>query len=238
MPSDDTFEQKWQRIDRRRAGRTVLGIPLRFALFLFLPAGTIAWMRGWLFVLISLAATAAALGCLWRLNPEVVIARSHYHAETKRWDKILLCCFYLPAMLSILLVAGLDDGHFHWFPVPWWVCALGYVLLLLGFGLFTWAEAVNKFFEQTVRIQSERGQRVIDSGPYAIVRHPGYMAAVLIAFGTALSLGSLWALIPAAISSLLLILRTKWEDQTLQQELAGYKEYTEQVRYRLIPSAW
>jgi protein-S-isoprenylcysteine O-methyltransferase Ste14 len=233
----DGLEQKWHRIDRRRAGRALLGIPLRFTLFLFLPAGTIAWTRGWLYVLVSLAATAAALGYLWRVNPEVVIARSHYHTGTKRWDKILLC-FYIPAMLSILLVAGLDDGHFHWFPVPWWVGALGYVLLILGYGLFTWAEAVNKFFEQTVRIQSERGQHVIDTGPYAIVRHPGYLAAALIAFGTALSLGSLWALIPAVISSLLLIQRTKWEDQTLQQELAGYKEYTQQVRCRLIPSAW
>jgi len=97
---------------------------------------------------------------------------------------------------------------------------------------------VNKFFEPTVRIQMERGQRVIASGPYAIVRHSGYLASVLIAFGTALSLGSVWALIPAAISSVLLVLRTKWEDQTLQEELAGYKEYTEQVRYRLIPSVW
>jgi protein-S-isoprenylcysteine O-methyltransferase Ste14 len=237
MPSVDGPQQIWQRIDRRRAARVALGFPLRFALFLFLPAGTIAWTKGWLFVLVWLAVRALSLGYLWRVNPELIVARSHYHTATKHWDKILLC-FYLPAMLAIQLVAALDDGRFHWCPVAWSVCALGYALLLAGFGLITWAESINKFFEPTVRIQSERIHRVIDDGPYAIVRHPGYVAGVLISFGTALSLGSLWALIAAAISSLLLVLRTRWEDQTLRQELAGYMEYTKRLRYRLIPGVW
>jgi protein-S-isoprenylcysteine O-methyltransferase Ste14 len=105
-------------------------------------------------------------------------------------------------------------------------------------GIVTWAEAVNKFFEPTVRIQTDRGQTVIDSAPYATVRHPGYVGGLLFAVGTALGLGSLWALIPAGIACLLLILRTQWEDQTLQAELPGYREYTERVRYKLIPGVW
>jgi protein-S-isoprenylcysteine O-methyltransferase Ste14 len=112
------------------------------------------------------------------------------------------------------------------------------VLFLLGFGVTTWAEALNKFFEPIVRLQAERGQRVIDRGPYATVRHPGYLAGIVVAFGTALSLGSLCALIPAAIASGLLLLRTNWEDQTLRQELAGYSEYVNRVCNKLIPGVW
>jgi protein-S-isoprenylcysteine O-methyltransferase Ste14 len=104
--------------------------------------------------------------------------------------------------------------------------------------IVTWAQAANKFFEPTVRIQADRGQQVIDSGPYAIVRHPGYVGGMLFSLGIALALGSLWALIPAFLASLVLVLRTKWEDQTLQAKLSGYKEYAQRVRYRLIPGVW
>ena len=102
----------------------------------------------------------------------------------------------------------------------------------------TWAEAVNKFFEPTVRIQTDRGHRVIDTGPYAIVRHPGYVSGFLVFIGMPLCLGSLWALIPAVLVCLLLVVRTIWEDQTLREELAGYEEYAQRVRYRLIPGVW
>jgi protein-S-isoprenylcysteine O-methyltransferase Ste14 len=89
-----------------------------------------------------------------------------------------------------------------------------------------------------VRIQTDRVQTVIDTGPYALVRQPGYVAGILFCVGIALCLGSLWALVPAGLASTLLILRTRWEDQTLQAELPGYKEYTTKVRYKLIPGAW
>jgi protein-S-isoprenylcysteine O-methyltransferase Ste14 len=233
----DGFAPKWQRIDARRAARVLLGIPLRFGLFLFLPAGTLVWPRAWVFVLVSLAEMAVQFGLLWQMNPDVVIARSRFRADSKLWDKLLLCC-YLPTVLAILIVAALDDGHFHWFPLPWRVSALGIVLYLLGFGLITWAQAVNKFFEPTVRIQSDRGQRAIASGPYTAVRHPGYVGGVFVSIGTALSLGSLWALIPALGASALLLLRTHWEDQTLQHELVGYQQYAARVRYKLVPLIW
>ena len=233
----DGYAQKWQRIDRQRVGRVLLGIPLRFGLFLFLPAGTLIWPKAWVFVLVSLGEMAAQFGYLWHVNPEVLIARSHYRTDSKRWDKLLLCG-YLPTVLAILIVAALDDGRFHWCPLPWLVSVVGLALFLFGFALIIWAQAVNKFFETTVRIQSDRGQRVIESGPYAAVRHPGYLGGVIISVGTALSLGSLFALIPAAAASSLLLLRTQWEDQTLQQELFGYKSYTDRVCYKLIPGVW
>ena len=144
----------------------------------------------------------------------------------------------IPAMVSILPVAALDDGRYHWHPVPWWVCGIGYVLLIAGLAGLTWAEAVNKFFEPTVRIQADRGHTVIDTGPYAIVRHPGYVAAGPLVLGMALSLRSYWALIPALLTCLLLVVRTVWEDRTLREELPGYKEYVRRVRYRLVPGVW
>lgn len=97
---------------------------------------------------------------------------------------------------------------------------------------------VFRFFELTVRIQTDRGQQVIDTGPYAVVRHPGYVGGFFMVAGIALSLGSLWALLPAGLASASLILRTRWEDRTLHAELPGYKEYTERVRYKLIPGVW
>ena len=97
--------------------------------------------------------------------------------------------------------------------------------------------SVNKFAEITVRIQTERGHKVVDTGPYAIVRHPFYVASFWLA-GIPLSLGSYWALIPAAITVLVVVVRTALEDRTLQSELPGYKEYAARVRYRLIPGVW
>jgi protein-S-isoprenylcysteine O-methyltransferase Ste14 len=230
-----TSDKPPQGINRLRLRLACL--PVLIALFMFLPAGTWAWPKGWLFILVLLAVIPAVFVVLHRVNPEVIVARSRFHKGTKGWDKILLS-IYFPAMLAVILVAALDDGRLHWLPVSWWVCGVGYALLLAGIGIVTWAEGVNKFFEVTVRIQTDRGHKVIDTGPYAIVRHPGYVGGILHAIGMALSLGSLWALIPAGIASVVLIVRTQWEDQTLQEELNGYKDFAMRVRYRLIPGVW
>ena len=237
MTAANDSDKPPQGINRRRLVLRLICLPVFIALFMFLPAGTWAWPKGWLFVFVLLGVISAVFLVLHRVNPEVIVARSRFHEGTKGWDKILLS-FYFPAMLAVILAAALDDGRFHWFPVPWWVCGVGCALLLAGIGIVTWAEGVNKFFEVTVRIQTDRGHKVIDTGPYAIARHPGYVGGILHAIGMALSLGSLWALIPAGIASIVLIIRTQWEDQTLQEELNGYKEYAERVRYKLIPGVW
>jgi protein-S-isoprenylcysteine O-methyltransferase Ste14 len=224
--------------DRRRLVVSVGWTLLIFVLCLFLPAGTLAWSKGWLFILVIVVASIPATLYLRRVNPEVVAARVNRHDGTKRWDFLLGAIFLLPTMLAIMIVAALDDGRYHWFPVPWWVWGIGYVLLIIGMLGLTWAESVNKFFEPTVRIQTDRGHTVIDFGPYAIVRHPGYVSGFLVFIGMPLCLGSLWALIPAVLACLLLVVRTIWEDRTLREELAGYDEYAQRVRYRLIPGVW
>lgn len=223
--------------DWARILRFLLALPTYFVLCMFWPAGSWNWGRGWLFVGVFVVTMIAAAVYLRRVNPEILVARTQRHAGTKRWDKILLG-FFLAATYAIIPVAALDDGRFHGSRLPWWVCGLGYALFLLGMAIVTWAQSVNKFFEPTVRIQTDRGQTVIDRGPYAIVRHPGYVGGLLVAVGTALALGSLWALLPAGIAGVLLILRTRWEDRTLQAELPGYQEYTRRVRYRLLPGVW
>jgi protein-S-isoprenylcysteine O-methyltransferase Ste14 len=211
--------------------------PLLLAVFMFWPAGTIWWTRGWLFLLAFSVAAAVAAIVLQRVNPDVVTARSRFHEGTKGWDKVLLALLF-PSFLAIVSVAALDESRFHWFPVAWWICGWGYATLALGFAGLTWATAVNRFFEPTVRIQSDRGHAVITTGPYAIVRHPGYAAALPVFVGMALAMGSLWALIPGLIAFLVLVLRAHWEDAMLQAELPGYKEYAQKVRYKLIPGVW
>jgi protein-S-isoprenylcysteine O-methyltransferase Ste14 len=203
---------------------------------LFVVAGTLDWWQGWLLFFVFLAVNLVVVPYLWHVNPDLLVARSRFRF-VKSWDKILVC-FMIPPLVAAFVVAALDSGRFHWLPVPWWVSAVGYVLFLLTCGLGIWAGAVNKFAEGPVRIQTERGHKVIDTGPYAIVRHPGYVAAMPLFAGIALCLGSLWALLPVSAFCLLLILRTRWEDQTLQAELPGYKEYTQRVRYRLVPGVW
>jgi protein-S-isoprenylcysteine O-methyltransferase Ste14 len=207
------------------------------ALLLFVPAGRVGWIRGWVFLLVFTVLMIGAMLYFLRVNPGMFAIRSRLHPGTKHWDKVVVGLLFV-GILAIPPVAGLDDGRFHWSNMSWFLVALGYVLLIAGWILIAWAETVNPFFEPGVRIQTERGHHVIDSGPYAIVRHPGYFASFLLFVGFALTLGSWWALIPAGFASLLLVLRTVWEDQTLHAELSGYAPYAQRVRWRLIPGVW
>ena len=219
----------------RAAGMLVVQTVV-LGLLLFLSAGTLAWERGWLFLAVFLAVTSVIILYIWRTNPDLIGARSRVRFE-KRWD-FFVGSTAIAGLVAIFPVAALDDGRFHWHPEPWWVCGVGYALLLVSMGVLTWVGAVNKFAEPAVRIQTERGHKVIDTGPYAAVRHPSYVTAVFFFSGIALSLGSLWALVPAGVATLALLVRTAWEDQTLQAELPGYKEYAQRVRYKWVPGVW
>jgi protein-S-isoprenylcysteine O-methyltransferase Ste14 len=206
---------------------------LGMALFL---SGGIGWWQGWLFFAVFLLEIALAALYLWRRNPEIYIARSKIHSGTKPWDKVAMF-FLLSSLMAVFPVAGFDR-RFEWSSVPIWLVLLGHVSLTLGMLGSVWVEAVNKFAEPSVRVQVERGHKVVDTGPYRVVRHPMYATAFFLFFGFALALGSLWALVPAAVASLVLIPRTALEDRMLQNELPGYKDYASRVRYRLLPGVW
>ena len=211
---------------------------LLMAAALFLSAGTLQWPHGWWFMAAFLILTVIAMIWLWRVNPEIFVARSRLTGKgTKDWDIVLLWML-LASFLAILIVAGLDDGRFHWAPAPPWAVGLGHLLLILGYAGTGWPQAVNRHFEPSVRIQSDRDHHVITTGPYAYIRHPGYVFATILSVGIALALGSLWALLPAALVALVLVIRTRLEDATLQRELPGYAEYAAGVRYKWIPGVW
>ncbi len=222
---------------RRTALAYAVGLPLALLALIFLPAGSLTWAPGWLFLGVLVIGFALSALVLARVNPVIFRARSRFQPGTKGWDKALLAVM-LPAMTAVLPVAALDAGRYHDASVPAWMVVLGYFGMLAGIAVAAWAQAVNPFFEPGVRIQSERLQRVIDSGPYRVVRHPGYIAALWLFFGMALALGSFWALLPAALAAALLIVRTAWEDRLLQAELAGYAAYAQRVRWKLIPGLW
>ncbi|ANK92270.1 phospholipid methyltransferase protein [Rhizobium sp. N6212] len=204
---------------------------------LFWPAGTFAWPRGWIFLGLFLALTAIALVSISRTNSELFAARSRYQKGTKRWDAVVATLTII-LFAAILPIGAFDDGRFHWAPQPWWVVVLGYLLMGAGYLGLTWAQSVNRHFEPTVRIQTDRDHKVIDSGPYAVIRHPGYATAILLAAGTALSLGSLYALIPVGLLVVVLFGRTLGEEAELRKGLKGYAEYMERVRWRWIPGVW
>ncbi len=226
-----------ERVDRRQLFKGLVQLIILVVLAMFLPAGTWNWLRGWLFLFVSIGVSILAAVYLRRVNPEILAARVNRRQGTKLWDRVLLSVFF-PIVLSIPVVAALDDGRFHWSRISWWWCLLGYVLLLAGTAGVTWAESVNRFFEPTVRIQSERGHEVVEAGPYALIRHPGYASAWLVLVGLALALGSLWALIPALLACALLVVRTVLEDRMLRDELPGYRDYARRVCFRLVPGVW
>jgi protein-S-isoprenylcysteine O-methyltransferase Ste14 len=140
-------------------------------------------------------------------------------------------------IISIPVVAGLDS-RFHWSNLDPYFAVIGVVFIVVSSVFLNWAMTVNPHFEPTVRIQKERDHKVITSGPYNIVRHPGYLAGILFAVSIPLIIGSVFAFIPAGIYVLLMIIRTGLEDKTLQEELEGYSEYARQIRYRLFPGIW
>ncbi|HEY4723917.1 MAG TPA: isoprenylcysteine carboxylmethyltransferase family protein, partial [Anaerolineae bacterium] len=155
----------------------------------------------------------------------------------KTWDTALLG-LYGVAMMIMWIVAGLDM-RYAWssgiLPPAQIVAGL---MVIAGYALVVWATGTNAFFSQVVRIQTERGHTVVSSGPYRLVRHPAYVGMILVALSSPIMLGSWWALIAGVVSAALVVTRTALEDKTLQAELAGYKDYAERTRYRLLPGVW
>ena len=215
---------------------TVLGIGV-FGLVIFWPAGTLRWSHGWLYLVLVIAYMVVNLTYLQQVNPELIRHRMRFGSGTKSWD-IVWSALFLPLMLSVYVVAGFDAVRFQWTQMPfgWWY--LGFVIFAPGAWLFSWSMGVNPFFEKTVRIQTERGHRVIDTGPYAYLRHPGYLGFFGWILSAPLLLGSVWAFVPSLGCIGALVLRTALEDRTLCRELEGYEEYTARVRYRLLPGVW
>jgi protein-S-isoprenylcysteine O-methyltransferase Ste14 len=216
------------------------GLLLLLSAILFIAAGSVNWPMGWVYVLASLAATALSRFVVLRRSPGLIAERAGYQqAEgVKGWDKAIMPWVAIYGPLIQVVVAGLNR-RFGWTPaVPFLWQVVGMVVLMLASLLATWAMASNPFFGAVMRIQKERGHTVVSAGPYRFVRHPGYVGGIVANAAGPLALGSVWALIPGTLTSILVIIRTALEDRTLQEELDGYREYAQRVRYRLLPGIW
>ena len=208
------------------------------AAILFGVSGHWDWVMGWVLVGVYAVWTAATALTVIPTNPEMLAERTGPKVGTKKWDMVLLSIVGVAELVKYV-VAGLDMRH-GWSPqIPLPLQLAGVVVAVLGQDvLLTWSMEANAFFSQTVRIQEEREHAVATGGPYRYVRHPGYVGSLLFQIATPLILGSVWAFIPSGLAALLTIVRTALEDKALLEELDGYKEYVERVRYRLLPGIW
>jgi len=210
---------------------------LILAAILFIAAGRWDWVMGWVYM--AMYACVTVIGVLVvPLDPGLVEERTQIKEGVKEWDKRITVIGSVLYPLAIFIVAGLDARH-GWSPrVPLMLQVAALVAAAVGNLISIWATAVNRFYSRWVRIQKERGHVVISDGPYRYLRHPGYLGQIIFSLASTLALGSLWALIPGSLFAMLLVVRTALEDRTLQDELDGYKEYTQRVRHRLIPHIW
>jgi protein-S-isoprenylcysteine O-methyltransferase Ste14 len=199
------------------------------------------WWQAWVYALIGVLGFIVSRLLVARRHPDLLAERAKFadHEDTKSWDKTLSRLVGLGGAL-IPLTAGLD-ARYGWsstdYRLPVELAAL--LVILVGYVIGAWALMENRFFSGVVRIQKERDHKLVDSGPYAFVRHPGYAGALLTYFASPFLLDSPWTFVPAVFIAVVLVIRTVLEDRILQEELPGYKEYaTQKTKYRLLPGVW
>jgi len=222
--------------------RTLVRTTIIVAVFPLIPmiiSGCWDWWEAWVYALVSVLGFVVSRVWAARQHPDLLEerARSMDLKDAKPWDKLLAPMLTLGA-LFILIVAGLDRLFGWTSPFMLNVKIISLIVIVLGYLLGSWALIENRFFSGVVRIQKDRGHRVVSTGPYRFIRHPGYAGALWAYLATPVLLDSMWAFIPALLLVGILILRTALEDKTLQEELPGYREYARKTRFRLISGLW
>ena len=212
--------------------RIGLGIPF-IALIILLPAGTWNYWQGWLYLATLLFPMLGSTVYLFKNDPALLERRLRMREKESAQQKIIgalgiyfLVAFTLPGF----------DVRFGWSNVPAWVSLLADGLVLAGYMITFWVLTVNSFLSRTVEVDAE--QKVVTTGPYAIVRHPMYFGVALLYIASPLGLGSYWAIIPALVIVPLLVARIRNEEEVLLRELVGYAEYRQKIKYRLLPGVW
>jgi protein-S-isoprenylcysteine O-methyltransferase Ste14 len=213
-----------------------VGLYLVLGALLFVPAGRLDWTAGWICLANMVVGFSLVSLHVARRTPSLIRRRMKAGAGTPLWDRIFVMIFQL-LFMAILIIGGLDSRS-GWSMLPLWAQALGVILMIAAQLLLGWAMGQNPHFESTVRIQEDQKHRVIDSGPYRLVRHPGYVGGIVLVIGMALTLGSAWTMVPAALAAVGLTVRTAAEDSFLQANLKGYREFIRRTRYRLLPGVW
>jgi protein-S-isoprenylcysteine O-methyltransferase Ste14 len=226
-------------VNRKLLAGQFAGMFMVFTMVLFLAAGSIAWPAGWTFLILFFGFVVSISLWLLRNNPGLLTERmtGTGKPDQKPWDKLftLLAGVGFFAWLGLM---ALDAVRFHWSQTSVWLQGVGAMLLLGSFYLFFLTFRENSYLSPAVRIQTDRGQTVVSTGPYHIVRHPMYAAFVLYVLGTTLLLGSWYGLLLGLILVVMVARRAVLEERTLRDELQGYAAYMAQVKYRLIPYVW
>lgn len=235
LPASEARPAIWRALLKRVVA--VFVVILIMDLLLFVPAGRLDWPAAW--ILSLLYGVFLLAYAVWGTikAPDLLKERSQVAENVKVWDKVIMA-IYTVLLLATLVLAGLDVGRDQRSQMPAALQVLGLVGIVLASGLIFWTILTNTYLGRMVRIQEDRGHQVVTGGPYRYVRHPMYVGIILLFPCMALFLGSWWALAPAVLIAMLMVIRTALEDRTLQAELPGYAEYAQRVRYRLLPRVW
>jgi protein-S-isoprenylcysteine O-methyltransferase Ste14 len=224
-----------------RTGLIALTAPFRWiiasSLIFFLAYGSINYPRAWIYIGCYFTGTLISTYIFIRKIPTLANERGKLKPGTKKWDTYILATYFSLAIIITPLVSGLDI-RFNMTPLPIVYLYSGIALFVFSLVLSIWSMLHNPFFEGTVRVQTDRNQYAIDTGPYRFVRHPGYVAMIVAALPAPFAFGSSLGIIPGIIMIIVVVVRTYLEDNTLNEELEGYAEYCKKVRYRLIPFIW
>lgn len=206
---------------------------------LFLPAGTLAWPQGWILIILFVSSGIIIGVWLLKTDPELLAARqkSPLSKAQKPRDRVIMAAIFV-VFFAWLVFMPLDAKRLGWSHTPLWAQVLG--AMLIGIAYWGWIAVLkaNSFASVEIRVQSERGQKVISTGPYAVVRHPMYAYVLPLMIGVPLLLGSLWGLLGLVLIIPLLAARTLAEEAMLFDGLPGYREYAGKVRYRFVPGLW
>ncbi|MCG7608135.1 MULTISPECIES: methyltransferase family protein [Mycobacterium] len=202
-------------------------------LLIFVPAGTLNYWQAWVFLAVVVISGWVAGAYFLRTN-RAVLQRRMPAAESRKPQKILATALLL--LWAAMIGVSALDHRFAWSTVPTWVSVIGDVLVAVGIGGLTLVLAQNNHAAVTIRV--EDGQELVSTGLYGRVRHPMYTSDIFLLAGIPLALGSYWGLLFAIPCLVVLVLRIHDEERLLQEELAGYREYTQKVRYRMVPLIW
>ena len=219
----------------RVAISSVLGIAV-FAVLLFVSAGTVNYWQGWVFLAVFTVVSLVPTNYLGRKYPDALERRTHagVRAESRPVQKVVIAGTFL-AFAALLVVPALDY-RFGWSQVPAWVSIVGVVMVAVGLGMAMLVIIQNHYASANITI--EDGQPLVNTGLYGVVRHPMYLGNVILLTGMALALGSYWALLIVVGGLLLMAVRIFDEEKLLTEQLAGYRQYIHDVRYRLVPLVW
>jgi len=243
MMNQDPTNSTQTTVSRRQIIRAAAGFTIYLILtpaLLFITAGTLNWPMAWVYVVLVLVPAIGSRLAVWWRNPDTLRERARYREVEGALpqDRFLVGVVALYGPMIVAIVAGFDH-RFAWPPpLPPAVQYLALAATVIGYALGIWSMLVNRFFSAVARIQDDRGQVVVTTGPYRIVRHPAYAGGLLAALGVPLMLDAAWALLPALGMIVALVWRTRLEDCMLMENLDGYAEYAGQTKYRLLPGIW